>query len=749
MRGRRCSNCNTEDTPLWRKGFDGEILCNSCGLYWSKHGENPHKDEVAEQNSPRDQDPKISKMTKNKDKRLNSDGMLVIDGSSPESPDLKLEGYRMKSVKPHSPPSLGQHSQTPQVVDLSKMTERQQIAYLMRVEQAADSPSPQLKGSLIIDRPLSTKGPLGVKRSSSDESWGEENERQKRRKKDKPKKNDGLQTQTGSQKPVKKQRKNEAICTYCEDGGNLLMCEGPCLRSFHVSCLGLKSFPNATRWECDDCSKNMNQCFFCKQKGEIGRELMKCKVHQCGKYYHYKCVSQLKLAKLINSKAKRFNCPLHYCAVCEVSGDGKQSVHCFRCPTAYHVICMPHAARLLTDKSKETRKTGLILCPKHLNEPHPPPTPTRYAKTSALVLTTLNGVGISNNHAENILNHNHTSNTSSGISINKSLAPIELNGHSFFQDWEMEQDDGDDQKRNDDSYEGHSTGDEDKVHGVGCEVEAGRDRERVNDGETNCDKQNPSIHRGHTARKGNDDNIFEDGSEPDDGDYGEEDYDFYEDSVNEDYKNESNEGGELEDFNSMKRPEQETDPQKMVNFDKVDMALACKHPSIKGGKQDGKKEIYDKKTQEIKNCVSKRGKQNYYDRHPKCVVVVEHKSLDDLERELINEFEKERRNCLSEQHQPPKQRQKKMDRIHMLEGKFREELAAYKHSLECIRDSMWKKNQMDFETKVELLRAEWHRLDLEAEGSLARQFAEWGLLTIKRKFSPNHTPSSADNGVNN
>ena len=28
----RCSNCNTEDTPLWRRDEEGRTLCNKCGM---------------------------------------------------------------------------------------------------------------------------------------------------------------------------------------------------------------------------------------------------------------------------------------------------------------------------------------------------------------------------------------------------------------------------------------------------------------------------------------------------------------------------------------------------------------------------------------------------------------------------------------------------------------------------------------------------------------------------------------------
>lgn len=33
-----CSNCCTDQTPLWRKMKDGETVCNACGLYHKLHG---------------------------------------------------------------------------------------------------------------------------------------------------------------------------------------------------------------------------------------------------------------------------------------------------------------------------------------------------------------------------------------------------------------------------------------------------------------------------------------------------------------------------------------------------------------------------------------------------------------------------------------------------------------------------------------------------------------------------------------
>ena len=33
----QCANCHTSETPLWRRGLEGECLCNACGLYLKQH----------------------------------------------------------------------------------------------------------------------------------------------------------------------------------------------------------------------------------------------------------------------------------------------------------------------------------------------------------------------------------------------------------------------------------------------------------------------------------------------------------------------------------------------------------------------------------------------------------------------------------------------------------------------------------------------------------------------------------------
>jgi hypothetical protein len=36
-----CGHCGTKNTPEWRSGPNGMLLCNACGLKWSRKRQKP------------------------------------------------------------------------------------------------------------------------------------------------------------------------------------------------------------------------------------------------------------------------------------------------------------------------------------------------------------------------------------------------------------------------------------------------------------------------------------------------------------------------------------------------------------------------------------------------------------------------------------------------------------------------------------------------------------------------------------
>ncbi|KAK9837057.1 hypothetical protein WJX84_002033 [Apatococcus fuscideae] len=158
-----------------------------------------------------------------------------------------------------------------------------------------------------------------------------------------------------------------AACSACEQGGpGLLVCMGPCLRAFHMSCLGLAA-PPADPWFCPECQTGRVRCFVCKEfsTGMDDPHVRKCSLGVCGRFYHMQCVERLELTQMAK-KGMHFRCPQHYCANCRKSGDGIDMVKCLRCPTAYHSSCMPKHLQRLVPPHK------VILCDKHAAESAPP-----------------------------------------------------------------------------------------------------------------------------------------------------------------------------------------------------------------------------------------------------------------------------------------------------------------------------------------------------------------------------------------
>uniref|UniRef100_A0A2N9HZ60 Zinc finger PHD-type domain-containing protein n=1 Tax=Fagus sylvatica TaxID=28930 RepID=A0A2N9HZ60_FAGSY len=160
------------------------------------------------------------------------------------------------------------------------------------------------------------------------------------------------------------------VCAICDNGGEILCCEGRCLRSFHANIgagadsicetLGytdaqIKAMPT---FLCRNCKYQQHQCFACGKLGISDKsscaEVFPCVSATCGHFYHPECVAKLlhphndmqalELQEKV-AAGESFTCPVHKCFVC-MQGENKK-VHelqfalCRRCPKAYHRKCLP------------------------------------------------------------------------------------------------------------------------------------------------------------------------------------------------------------------------------------------------------------------------------------------------------------------------------------------------------------------------------------------------------------------------
>ncbi|WOK99959.1 protein ENHANCED DOWNY MILDEW 2 [Canna indica] len=162
----------------------------------------------------------------------------------------------------------------------------------------------------------------------------------------------------------------DSVCAICDNGGDILICEGPCLRSFHPTRItgeesSCKSLGYTTKAEvdsiqnflCKNCLYKKHQCFCCGKLGSSdpkGAEVYPCVSATCGHFYHPKCVADLlfpgseaeasEFQKRIIA-GELFTCPVHKCVVCK-QGENKedsdlQFAMCRRCPKSYHRKCLP------------------------------------------------------------------------------------------------------------------------------------------------------------------------------------------------------------------------------------------------------------------------------------------------------------------------------------------------------------------------------------------------------------------------
>ncbi|CAI5712273.1 unnamed protein product [Hyaloperonospora brassicae] len=168
---------------------------------------------------------------------------------------------------------------------------------------------------------------------------------------------------------------SDDLCTLCGDGGLILLCDGPCHRSFHLECVGMDNEPKDEQWLCPDCAEGRHMCLICKQVGEMGAEfgVTQCSVAKCGRFYHKGCLAKNSRVEWVGKK--RFRCPSHFCHTCLQSSsrttattkrkkkDKTQSsvVSCIHCSQAFHPEC-------ITSSDKFIRlSTNLMICANHLD----------------------------------------------------------------------------------------------------------------------------------------------------------------------------------------------------------------------------------------------------------------------------------------------------------------------------------------------------------------------------------------------
>ncbi|XP_070621463.1 histone-lysine N-methyltransferase NSD3 isoform X2 [Erythrolamprus reginae] len=129
--------------------------------------------------------------------------------------------------------------------------------------------------------------------------------------------------------------KRDTVCQICESTGeSLVSCEGECYRVFHPECLGLSSQPDG-KFICLECKNGQHICFSCKL---AGKDVKRCSVNTCGKFYHEACVRKFTTAVF---ESRGFRCPQHCCTACSMDKDIHKAskgrmVRCLRCPIAYH-----------------------------------------------------------------------------------------------------------------------------------------------------------------------------------------------------------------------------------------------------------------------------------------------------------------------------------------------------------------------------------------------------------------------------
>eukprot|EP00736_Rhodelphis_marinus_P010713 Rmarinus@m.18338 len=127
-----------------------------------------------------------------------------------------------------------------------------------------------------------------------------------------------------------------SYCDICEDGGELIECEGGCEKYFHPICISLPSIPEGS-WSCGQCSKQgggRHECMWCNGHSCDSR-LMQCVVRGCGRYYHPECLDLIAGWGFVD-RGDGLVCSRHRCASCRAVSPDQGLFQCLRCPIAFH-----------------------------------------------------------------------------------------------------------------------------------------------------------------------------------------------------------------------------------------------------------------------------------------------------------------------------------------------------------------------------------------------------------------------------